>query len=70
MSDLHLLDLTCVLEFSDIKMPRVCSFCGLGKDNSPDLSMFMVERGDGTSRLVCERHFSPEDLVTHGNFRR
>ena len=48
---------------------RVCKLCGLDNYKCPDLTVFSIDTGDGT-RLVCERHFTAEEIVEYSDRRR
>jgi len=49
---------------------RVCTFCGLDKFKCPEITVFLVRGEDGTSSLICEKHFRSEDVVTYGDKKR
>ena len=49
---------------------RVCSVCKLDRQVSPDLAVFTIEEEDGTTKLVCENHFNPEDIYQRGDYKR
>lgn len=56
---------------------RQCSFCGHNTTLNPDVVIFGVNEhmtsvldANSENLSICEAHFDPSDVKTHGNTRR